>query len=199
MSSDEEIVRRLRATFPGRHQQPVEFRPPTWQPWLSRFPAARDALDALGADRASAEISRSQLREMAAGSEARDEDAQLRLFTAVMIWGSGTSNGRGPRNLAKALDHGPGAVLRASAELVDAGELAEAYRRFRLPGVGPAFATKWLWAVGTRRTTPPRPLILDSLVWKSLGALGWDSIERGCSEILGGPPRGAQGAPAPLK
>ncbi len=102
----------------------VGFHPKTWRPLASQ----------LGTDHA---------------------DGHVRLFTATMIWGSGTRNGRGPRNTCRAL-RAPSlaATLQRSAALVTHEDFASAYVAARLPGVGPAFFTKWLWAVGLAR---PRP------------------------------------------
>ena len=109
------------------------------------------------------------------------DDEQLRLlFVKTMMWGSGTRNGRGPRNTHKALDTPTTlSVLREAQELVAAGELAQAYQLHRrVPGVGPAFFTKWLWLMGASLERPkgtPQPLILDSRVWAALADLGWNS------------------------
>jgi len=67
--------------------------------------------------------------------------------------------------------------LVRTREMVLGGDPGEAYVSFRSTGVGPAFYTKWFWAVGLDRNLNPTPLILDARVWASLGALGWDSRE----------------------
>ena len=109
------------------------------------------------------------------------DDKQLSLlFVKTMMWGSGTRNGRGPRNTHKALKTPTTlSVLREAQELVAAGELARAYQLHRrVPGVGPAFFTKWLWLMGASLERPkgtPQPLILDSRVWAALADLGWNS------------------------
>jgi hypothetical protein len=114
-------------------------------------------------------------------SETRwDNEQDLRaLFVLTMMWGSGTRNGRGPRNTQAALASRSAAdVLRQARLCVAAGEVADAYMLHRrLPGVGPAFFTKWLWLVGQTTELRPKPLILDSLVWQSLRDLGWNSEE----------------------
>lgn len=130
-----------------------------------------------------ATISRQELAAQARRVDwaAPDVDAVKRLFVLTMAWGSGMTNGRGPRNTDKAL-LGGGCTTDALIEtrrLVVAGELVAAYHLHRrVAGVGPAFHTKWMWVVGTSTSASPRPLVLDSLVWQSLGsdAIKWDSF-----------------------
>ncbi len=94
-----------------------------------------------------------------------------------MIWGSGTSNGRGPRYTEAALgDPHLTDVLSRTADLVWNGDLASAYRQFRVAGVGRSFFTKWFAAVDDE-STDERALILDSRVFRTLNALGWVSYE----------------------
>jgi hypothetical protein len=64
------------------------------------------------------------------------------LFVAVMIWGSGTTNGRAPRYTGAALGDPrlPG-VLDTTRDAVRAGELGRAYAEFRVRGVGRSFFT----------------------------------------------------------
>ncbi|CAM5737229.1 hypothetical protein SHIRM173S_13168 [Streptomyces hirsutus] len=100
------------------------------------------------------------------------------LFVAVMIWGSGTSNGRGPRYTAAALsDTRLPHVLTTTRNAVRSGELREAYVQFAVRGVGRSFFTKWFAAVDDREATCERALILDDRVFRSLNALGWSSKE----------------------
>lgn len=115
------------------------------------------------------------------------DDALRRLFVLTMMWGSGTRNGRGPRNTDKALaSKDLTSILRRSRELLEAGDPASAYLlHHRVPGIGPAFFTKWLWVVGSAIGCQPQPLIQDSLVWKALGGLGWDSREAASSQSWG--------------
>lgn len=178
-TADDVVLDRLRPhideiTTPS--DRSVGFHPKTWRPWLASDPTAADLLDELGGDGHGASVDRSCLAELASQLGTDHADGHVRLFTATMIWGSGTRNGRGPRNTCRAL-RAPSlaATLRLSAALVTHEDFASAYVAARLPGVGPAFFTKWLWAVGLARPRPPRPLILDSLVWASLARLGWNS------------------------
>lgn len=153
-------------------QHPVKFRATTWQPHLAEAGSA-GILDELGGVQGT--IDRKQLRALA--RRATTSDDRRRLFVATMIWGSGTTNGRGPRYTKMALQSGTvDDVLAETAALAGAGRLAAAYRAFRLPGVGPSFFTKWFWAVTSNRRGR-RALILDNRVWNSLGTLGWNSID----------------------
>lgn len=170
---DRAVVQRLdemASLHPPDPVRAVHFNRPTWERWLvGDWPAAR-VLGGLDGET----VSRSDLQALAAQLNADDD--MVALFVAVMVWGSGTSNGRGPRNTARALaDRNLLSMLQGSRDLVLKGDIAEAYGRFRLAGVGPAFYTKWFWAVGLPFKPTPRPLILDSRVWASLGFLGWDS------------------------
>lgn len=170
--ADAGIVDLLGQHTRGNDRRPIEFNPVTWRPRLLQHPVAQEVLDEL---KGGSTIDRDYLRTLALGLTAGDENAHLRLFTAVMIWGTGTADGRGAWRTEQALDSHPGRVLAKTAALVAQGKLDEAYRTFRtcrVPRVGPAFFTKWLWAVGTRNSEPPWPLILDSRVSKSLKHLG---------------------------
>lgn len=126
-------------------------------------PAARDGR----------RIDRRYLLRLSQAAAADDsDDARVRLLFATMLWGSGTSNGRGPRYAAAALsDDRLVGVLRETAELVRSGDLAQAHRRFRVHGIGPSFLTKWFWALGLSTDARPRPLILDSIVAGTLADL----------------------------
>ncbi|MFA5566518.1 MAG: hypothetical protein WC184_10885 [Acidimicrobiia bacterium] len=159
----------------GADQLPVKTNPATWQ----KYETMRDFGDLPKL------ISRDDLRqERASAGSLGDDEVLRRLFVMTMMWGSGTRNGRGPRNCDKALASKPLPVLRESAALVADGDLSAAYMLHKkLPGVGPAFFTKWLWLVGSNQDQQPQPLILDSLVWKSLAELGWDSREASGSRL----------------
>jgi len=156
------------------------FRPATWRPRFVRFPAAKSVLDEFATDATpnGGRITRKNLVELSRACDSGDPDDLVRLFVATMLWGSGTSNGRGPRYTAEALDD-PRLVpsLASTREMVLNGDPGQAYVRFRSSGVGPAFYTKWFWAAGLERELSPMPLILDARVWSSLGALEWDSRE----------------------
>lgn len=149
---------------PATLQTAIEVRPAVWTKYA---PMSNLELPDV--------LSRNDL--VAAGENADwavDDDVKL-LFVLTMMWGSGTANGRGPRYTSAALE-APSAVdhLRRARQLVLDGDVPAAYDMHKsLPGIGPSFHTKWLWIVG--RAAEPQPLILDALVWKSLGDLGWNS------------------------
>jgi hypothetical protein len=130
-----------------------------------------------GMDQLPGQLYRADLANVRRELDLSSAAAVRRLFVLTMMWGSGTSNGRGPRNTHAALE-GPDVddVLRRSIELVAAGEIGEAYDLHKkLRQVGPSFHTKWLWVIGSSAESRLRPLILDKLVWTALGTLGWDS------------------------
>ena len=111
-----------------------------------------------------------------------------RVFVLVMMWGSGTRNGRGPRYTATAL-RSPHAVdhLRHARHLLEQGDIPAAYDVHRnVEGLGPAFHTKWLWLVGRAAGTRPQPLILDARVWASLSELRWSSLAAAGGDRRGG-------------
>lgn len=156
-----------------------DFRPATWRPWIGGVAAANSVLEEFAAEETSSggQITREQLDQLSRACDSGGQDDLVRLFVATMLWGSGTSNGRGPRYTAAALEEGSGLMpsLARTREMVLGGDPGEAYVSFRSKGIGPAFYTKWFWAVGLGRDLSPTPLILDARVWASLGALGWDS------------------------
>lgn len=183
MKINDDVLERLRkyvGEINQTSQLPVRFHPLIWGPWLQEGGGSK-AIEVLNwlLQSNPETIDRSQLQSMA--KEATSSDSRRALFIATMIWGSGTTNGRGPRYTCAALQSGDlDETLKITQDLVEADELAEAYRRFsssNVDGVGPSFFTKWLWAVGSNGNKPRSPLILDDRVWSSLGSLGWDSKE----------------------
>ncbi|MFJ7041996.1 hypothetical protein ACIQVC_01110 [Streptomyces sp. NPDC101112] len=178
-----EMVERLRPLVVGhrgRRQESVRFRPSTWRPWLEPYHAAH-VLGLGTADDASTGGDRLLGRDdlAAARRAAGDSPEGLRdLFVAVMIWGSGTTNGRAPRYTGAALGDPrlPG-VLDTTRDAVRSGELGRAYAEFRVRGVGRSFFTKWFAAVDDRGPGHAYALILDDRVFRSLNALGWSSRE----------------------
>ncbi len=159
-------------------QQPVKLNPETW----ARYEEIHRAVPA-GLPSA---VSRDDLRRAAAVTDWSSPDQTSELFVGVMAWGSGTTNGRGPRYTDQALASGkvPGVLAEVWGLLQPTGAdeaataIDRAYQLHRqLPGVGPAFFTKLLWVVGTATGIGPVPLTLDARVWQSLGTLGWSSLE----------------------
>lgn len=165
-----DCLRGLPGPHPGRE---FPFNAGPWRRWLAdRHPAA----SAVVADLAgSGSVRRADLVKFAANADGAD--GLLRLFVATMIWGTGTGDNRGPWRTAEALRNSDAAVrmLANTRDLVLDGQPGTAYRTFRLPKVGPAFFTKWFWAVALPHSPTLVPLILDARVWASLGKLGWDS------------------------
>ncbi|WP_406166309.1 hypothetical protein [Streptomyces sp. NBC_00996] len=173
-----EQLQRLVVRYRDCEQTPVRFRPGTWRSRLDPHGAAH-VLD-IGVEYANGSsgdrlISRGDLVDLR-DRVGDDPDSLRDLFVAVMIWGSGTTNGRGPRYTEAALsDARMPAVLQTTREAVRQGDLREAYRRFVLSGVGRSFFTKWFAAVDERDGMCGRALILDDRVFRSLNALGWSS------------------------
>jgi hypothetical protein len=153
---------------PVRDQPPVVVRPRTWTKY--------DSMADLG--ELPDTIARTELAEEACRPGVFDDDLGLRrLFVLTMMWGSGTRNGRGPRNTSAALST-PGAldILRDAHRRVLEADLGGAYGLHkRITGLGPAFLTKWLWVAGVATDIRPQPLIQDRRVWFGLGKLGWNS------------------------
>ncbi|MDX2707336.1 hypothetical protein PV350_31450 [Streptomyces sp. PA03-6a] len=173
-----EQLQKLVVRYGDCKQKPVRFRPRTWLSRLEPYGAAhiRDigvgCANGVSGDRL---ISRSELADLRDGV-GDDPDGLRDLFVAVMIWGSGTTNGRGPRYTEAALsDARMPAVLWITRQAVRDGDLSGAYRQFVLDGVRRSFFTKWFAAVDDRDATCDRALILDDRVLRSLNALGWSS------------------------
>lgn len=150
----------------------VSFNPATWRRWLT----GADAVSVLDDFEDAAMIDRDDLVKLASAARSGGAAAQVRLFVATMIWGSGTTNGRGPRYTYAALeDSRLVECLYDSHALCHAMKFDSAYTSFVVRGVGPAFFTKWFWASTLGADLALMPLILDARVWRSLGSLRWDS------------------------
>jgi hypothetical protein len=123
-----ELLRPLVESNRERRQGPVRFRPETWRPCLDRREAG-DVLRLGAEDRSSPGdrlISRDDLATLR--QAIGDDTGALRdLFIAVTIWGSGTTNGRGPRYTHAALsdDRLPD-VLQRTRTAARAGDLRTA-------------------------------------------------------------------------
>ena len=124
--------------------------------------------------------SRADLTELVSEAFSKDNHQLISgLFVKTMMWGSGTTNGRGPRYTDKALnDCDLAEILIEVRRLLQLSRISDAYDfHRRIPGVGPSFHTKLLWVFGSDiEQLNPRPLVLDELVWKGLGAVGWSSV-----------------------
>ncbi|MEW1911893.1 hypothetical protein AB0442_26205 [Kitasatospora sp. NPDC085895] len=120
-------------------------------------------------------VSRAQVRE-AVGS-ALDGGRWDEALVVPYVWGRGNRPWRGPVVLAGILAHPgtAGALAGAVQALTSEGAVA-AYRRLdgAVPGLGPAFFTKFLHFAGlalVEAVPGPLPLILDSRVAAALRAL----------------------------
>ncbi len=163
------------------NQTSVRLNPGTW----IAYPETAQAVGCDLPDR----ISRADLSSMAGHVDWINPSAPAlkSLFVHTMAWGSGTTNGRGPRYTEQALASGavPEVMARLGRLLTPDGAAAIQHSRIaaayalhpRLPGVGPAFFTKLLWVVGGSTACAPIPLILDARVWGGLAKLGWNSVE----------------------
>jgi hypothetical protein len=156
-------------------QEPIKFKPTTWQPLLNRWPTAEKVLTddrfSIGLANQRRAVSRDHLRDLVATTDITVPEQVLAAFTLIIVWGSGVRS-RSYRNLPKALSAPDCAEqLRVSALTCRAGDLVSAYNGMRLPGIGPAFFTKWFAFAGSTPGAVRRPLILDARVWRTLNQL----------------------------
>ena len=151
-------------------QRPVSINPSVWTAYPEIKAVVPEPL---------ASISRDDLKNEAASAFKRNDLSELpRLFVKTMMWGSGTTNGRGPRYTASALRGSDMTQLMKKIynELAD-GRIEDAYGLHKqIHGVGPSFHTKLLWVVGSAiENKGLTPLILDDRVWAGLKKIGWKS------------------------
>ncbi|GHB75522.1 hypothetical protein GCM10010377_77380 [Streptomyces viridiviolaceus] len=149
----------------GTGSHAVRYRPASWvgiRPW----PSLLTDCSAQG----SAKLSRAEVLAVARASE---ESADwLPALVASYVWGQG-SNGYGPYRLARILSTPslPAYLAKAVSLLADDGAVP-AYRSMRgaVPGLGPAFFTKFLYFAGSAlpKVPGPRPLILDQRIARTL-------------------------------
>jgi hypothetical protein len=126
------------------------------------------------------QLSRADLATLATEAYS-DAGLQRRLFLATMIWGYGTV-GYGSWRTARMLgDARLPVVLGRAFAAVAKGDLLTSYDCMTIQRCGPAFITKFLYALGLGvaaqrmiAETPLLPLVLDSRVTKSLGLLDKD-------------------------
>lgn len=157
-------------------EQPIEWRPRTWLKW---FPSDCDEgrqIQEFGARG----ILRSDVFELAQVIPEMLAEARVaglrRLFLLSQIWGYGTV-GYGAYRTARLMRQPEfNRRLNGAYELLLRDGAAAAYRSMspenpnRVRGLGPAFATKFLYFAGYKQEPPNRlrPLILDSLVGAAL-------------------------------
>jgi len=178
-------------TNQGPLPRKVPVRPATWLPWLrdGTRDGRRSSYDLEDANSEAAVafleedlggthegptayVDRCRLQELAVdAARSRTSDRLVKLFVATMMWGSGTTNGRGPRRTAEALNcTGLAETLRMTQEAVFDGDLERAHSKFYVSGIGESFFTKWLWATSLGAESTSRPLILDYRVRSCLHA-----------------------------
>lgn len=140
-------------------------------------------------------LTRGDLRELSI--KAHDDFALCRrLFLATMLWGYGTG-GRGPWRTAKMLaDPRLDGVLERTMIAVKTGDLFRAYDDFRVAWCGPAFLTKFLYAVALGCSADPLALVLDARVARSLQVLESDGSLKLNEFVTLGPGRTVAWSPA---
>jgi hypothetical protein len=148
---------------PGAHT--VRYTPARWAQ-ITPWPPTLAPVSAGG----DAAVSRANV--VSAVADALRREAFREALVATYVWGKGkrgTPAGSGPSTLHGILTaEGLDATLRATATALREHGAQHAYAvlRGRVPGLGPAFFTKFLYFAGA--TVPPadgpRPLILDSVL-----------------------------------
>ncbi|MDT0212485.1 hypothetical protein Q9R29_01180 [Rothia sp. ARF10] len=169
--------------------QPAKVRPDSWSDLLGALGDRRDQVAKSG------KISRRDVFDVARQSHSSHEWTSL--LIASYIWGQGP-NGYGPHRLRQILMSAPRegrhleVCLREAVAAMHSGASVDGYRRLRgaVPGLGPAFFTKFLYfaaAASAAGGTPippdsqkPAPLILDAVVAKQVRAV----VEARCAAPL---------------
>lgn len=124
----------------------------------------------------------------AMGNSMETDDETLRFLVHVLAWGSGSSRRTNLKRLGSVLDPVAGAarlgLLREAAVAAQAGDASAPRRAYSalirsgggvIPGLGPAFFTKFLYFAGKGEGEVPC-LILDARVAKRLHAAGWQGL-----------------------
>lgn len=166
--------------------QAIPFRAERWSRTLDACAHLKPVLDACTTPEM---VTRADLaaigRSVVAG-----ESPPERLLLATMIWGFG-GVGYGPYRTKCMLDDLQGRDrLRTTIALLSEGKLSEAYAGFRVRMCGPAFFTKFFYAVGLGAGLDPLPLVLDSQVAVSLrqlhddGAVDVSTLVRGGRSVM---------------
>lgn len=157
-------------------QEPIRWVPSTW---LRQFPAGSLAARYLN-ELDGQPLDRTTVLDVAGRIPALSEVGRAfeveRLFLLSQVWGYGTV-GYGAHRTATIMKRTQfiSAVGRVHEVLMDSGAVAayEAMRRggpYNLSGLGPAFATKFIYFAGYGMVPPgsPEPLVLDRLVGAAL-------------------------------
>jgi hypothetical protein len=155
------------------NKQRVDFVESTWRRWLHHDGIPHDAVDIAFSAIGEATVSRPELRDLSQRADTNDE--RLGLLIATLVWGRGKRNARMRDPILRTLTHPDrDRVLGRTADLARDGAVADAYEQWTLPGLGPAFFSKWLWAISS--PVPEKcSLVLDARVWATLRTIGWDS------------------------
>ena len=170
-------------------QGAMEWRPDSWRKWLGDREELDVAIDAVEAESLVAagatKIDRAGVRRVAAQGDS------LRTFVASQVWGHGT-NGNGPWRVAVALGLTAAETGSKTTYESSLSSLQEAYRlckgqggvaayRYmvnegKLPWLGPAFITKYLFFI--QDGGEPKPLILDALVRRVIETHARDRLSK---------------------
>ncbi len=186
--SDDFILKSLDSPQPLKRG--VDLNPDSWRPWIvdgkqqksnEMSPLApdiaRSSQAVLELTSCSNKLSRKNLVDLAtrARSSVDQSEDLIALWVATMMWGSGTTNGRGPWRTSQGLRFPQiHKSLQTTRQRIADGDLKSAFAMLsfgplKIPGCGEAFFTKWIWAASLTETEPPiRPLILDARVKASL-------------------------------
>lgn len=139
-----------------REEQSVGIIPPSWERWLGNLDVVEISMEG--------NRERITRQELCTFVEANAEPRPLDAFVRVLQWGYG-NGGRGPSRARKILVGGThdkaknlpylpevGERLARSIEVIQASNARDSYSFMRhgdgyLKGLGPAFFTKWMYAV----------------------------------------------------
>lgn len=89
-------------------------------------------------------------------------------FISIMLWGFGITNYGAYRTDIMVRDTNFQNTIESSYRSIDNGNVLQAYNAFSLDMCGSAFFTKFFYFVGKGSRNLPMPLILDSVVARSL-------------------------------
>jgi hypothetical protein len=147
--------------------QGFDFTPRPWREALGPDQDLEAALDRFGS-----RVTRGDLFELARECAKSPDHVPLhrQAFFGVMLWGYGRATRWGPGRVARILaaQQFDDLLLSIQPDLAE-GRLEEAYRRLRLPELGPPFLTKVLYFLGSAyRDRHSVPLIIDQFVAATL-------------------------------
>lgn len=109
-----------------------------------------------------------------------DDEALITAWATAMMWGSGRTNGRGPRNTRKSLsDSNLVCYLRASVQDVGTHDFTQTVTGTKIKGVGLAFSSKWAWVLSLGAAAASVHLVLDARVRETL-----DRVSHGLGKTL---------------